>query len=295
MTAVEAADHLPLSRSIAEFHDELDDPHVDPATDTWVGEIDGVLVAYGVMRHHPSGQRLERAVLDGFVHPEHRRRGVGGALLDLGIRRARVTLSAAGNDLPRYVRASAFDWCVGDHRLFEAAGMRPVRWFEDLGRPLDDVPVVVLDPSVTIVPFTRPDEVRDVHNEAFGDHWGSIPATPSSWAHFLAGEGVRPDLSFVALADDRVVGYLVSSYYAADVHVTGHVSGWVDTLGVRRAWRQRGVASALIATALGAYRHAGFDRAMIGVDADNPTGAARLYRALGFERAFGGVTYELQV
>jgi ribosomal protein S18 acetylase RimI-like enzyme len=53
------------------------------------------------------------------------------------------------------------------------------------------------------------------------------------------------------------------------------------------------VASALIVRSLHAFREAGFDHAAIDVDAENPSGAARLYRSLGFELHHRWVSFQL--
>jgi ribosomal protein S18 acetylase RimI-like enzyme len=55
------------------------------------------------------------------------------------------------------------------------------------------------------------------------------------------------------------------------------------------------VASALIAASLKTFATAGFTHAMLGVDADNPTGAHRLYKALGFERERRSITHQIEV
>lgn len=58
--------------------------------------------------------------------------------------------------------------------------------------------------------------------------------------------------------------------------------GWLGTIGVRRAWRNHGVATALIARSLASFADAGVRTAGLHVDADNPTGAVRVYGSLGF-------------
>jgi mycothiol synthase len=55
-------------------------------------------------------------------------------------------------------------------------------------------------------------------------------------------------------------------------------------VSVRRAWRGRGVASALIVASLHALRERGMAIASLGVDGENLTGALRLYEQLGFRR-----------
>ena len=67
---------------------------------------------------------------------------------------------------------------------------------------------------------------------------------------------------------------------------------WVNTVGTRRAWRGKGVARWLLAEALRRVANAddAFERSILGVDEENPTGALRLYRALGFEEDVRRVT-----
>ena len=58
--------------------------------------------------------------------------------------------------------------------------------------------------------------------------------------------------------------------------------GLRDTPVVGRPWRKRGVAKALIIQSLKVLRERGMAEAALGVDAENPTGALRLYENCGF-------------
>jgi mycothiol synthase len=62
----------------------------------------------------------------------------------------------------------------------------------------------------------------------------------------------------------------------------GRRLGWLGTIGVRRGYRRRGLASALIARSLAGFRDAGAAEAGLDVDLENPSGAPRVYGALGF-------------
>jgi ribosomal protein S18 acetylase RimI-like enzyme len=57
----------------------------------------------------------------------------------------------------------------------------------------------------------------------------------------------------------------------------------VDDLAVRREYRQRGVATALLTWTLNRADHLGMQSVGLDTDAENPTGAVRLYTRLGFE------------
>jgi ribosomal protein S18 acetylase RimI-like enzyme len=62
----------------------------------------------------------------------------------------------------------------------------------------------------------------------------------------------------------------------------GRLRGYTEDIAVRRPWRRRGLARALIAQSLAALKQRGMTAAALGVDAENPTGALRLYESLGF-------------
>jgi ribosomal protein S18 acetylase RimI-like enzyme len=64
--------------------------------------------------------------------------------------------------------------------------------------------------------------------------------------------------------------------------VLGVKRAWLEHVSVRRPWRGRGVASALIAVTLDMLRAEGLEEAMLGVHGENPTGAVGLYERAGF-------------
>ena len=72
---------------------------------------------------------------------------------------------------------------------------------------------------------------------------------------------------------------------------SGCAAGWLEHVSVRRPWRRRGLASALMASALVGLRDARMTEAALGVDAENISGALRVYEAMGFRRAKTGVSY----
>jgi mycothiol synthase len=98
-------------------------------------------------------------------------------------------------------------------------------------------------------------------------------------------------------AGGDVAGLVLCAAYPQD-WVTVPVEAWVTTVGTRRAWRGKGVASWLMTDALRKIASAedGFERAILGVDQENPTGALRVYRRLGFVediRAVATLNYDL--
>lgn len=70
---------------------------------------------------------------------------------------------------------------------------------------------------------------------------------------------------------------------------------YIGQVGVRRPWRRRSVAAALLAEALAAAAAAGKATASLGVDADSPTGAVGVYERVGFATVTRWVTYSLSL
>ncbi|GMA31460.1 GNAT family N-acetyltransferase [Litorihabitans aurantiacus] len=93
----------------------------------------------------------------------------------------------------------------------------------------------------------------------------------------------------------RIAGYLISGRYEQDWDALGYTVGYTDLLGVRKEWRGRRVATALLGAAMRAYAASGIQYAGLGVDTDNPTGAFGLYERLGYEATRGSALYTIEL
>ena len=122
----------------------------------------------------------------------------------------------------------------------------------------------------------------DAENEAFRDHWGHHEFTDAEFTNLLADPDLDLDLWRVAWDGDEVAGVTAVGIYEEENRVLGLSRGWLDRISVRRPWRHRGLASALILLACTGLRERGIAEAALGVDADNPHGALGLYESLGF-------------
>jgi mycothiol synthase len=86
----------------------------------------------------------------------------------------------------------------------------------------------------------------------------------------------------VAWQGDEIVGQVLNRIDHEANAELGLKRGWVNSVGVRRAWRRQGIARALVAESLRVLRDAGMTSAGLGVDAENPHGALGVYEASGF-------------
>ena len=250
---------------------------------------DGRLVGFGWAYSRESATRSARAWLTGGVDPERRRQGIGTVILRRGLARGIELLAGAPATVPHHVDAEAGPEHADRIRLFETFGLDRVRTFTAMVVTPADAPDTVLDRPATDTPFHvidwQPDvdeATRTAHNEAFRDHWGSEPVSAERWRHLgPAAPGFRPDLSPIAIAPDgRVAGYVLCTIPPG--MQAQRRTAWIGTVGVRREFRRHGLGRALLVRTLAAAEEAGFAAVGLDVDADNPTGAVRVYERLGF-------------
>ena len=204
------------------------------------------------------------------VHPDHRGRGLGSALLDWGeaFAHERSPELPVLRDAIPHADAAARD-------LLERRAFTHVRTFWhmllDLDGPIEDVPT--LD-GVEIRRYQHPSDVRtlyDVLDEAFREHWGTEPYPYDDHEREMAMWD--RDLAWLAVADDRVVAATLGTW------VEG--SGWVDVLGVLEPWRRKGVGRALLLKQFGMFAARGAPTVALNVDSGNDTGAPSLYASAG--------------
>jgi GNAT superfamily N-acetyltransferase len=288
---------LPLLTPAQEVVDDLSEPFMDLEVDTRGYWLEGRMVGYGMVWHRPSGEREERALLYGAVDPDLRGQGIGRDILAWQVERGSESLAGSDPSLPWYLRTAEFEWIEDNHRLYRRFGFEPVRYIKEMIRALEE-PVEPRSPeSVEIIPWDRSlDEgTRLAMNEAFADHWGSTPMDAEAFGHFIERSAVRLDLSFQAVDGDEVVGYSLNGFFPDDEEATGRREGWVRSLGVRRPWRGRGVASALLEHSFNAFLDAGMTHSILGVDTENPTGAFGVYERLGYEPLHGTIISQRSV
>jgi len=258
----------------------------DPARDVTIVEINGRPVAFAerswVDTH---GDDLREYRLGGSVHPDWRRRGIGRLLLADSERRQRELAASHDSSRPRVFGSWTTETQIGSRLLLEGAGYQPVRWFFDMVRPtLDEVVDLPLPAGLDVRPVT-PELVRPVWHavtEAFRDHWGGHDDSDESLQRYLDDPATDISLWLMAFDGDEIAGGIINGIRPEENAILGVQRGWLYSVFTRRPWRRRGLARAMIARSLALLRERGMTSAILGVDADNPTGALGLYESAGF-------------
>ena len=236
---------------------------------------DGQVVGYGNV-YTIGKARIEA---EGYVHPDFYGRGIGSTLVRWSERRAAEHLALAPPELRVVLNNAISARNPRARAVLEHLGYAPVRYFWRMTIDLNETPALPVWPSgITVRTVVGDDDERlafEAVEDAFRDHWGHSPRTFDRWVRDQKLSGYRPALWFLAeTATGEIAGAAINRYFLETM-------GWVGSLAVRRPWRGQGLGMALLQHTFGEFYRRGTRRVGLGVDAQNPTGATRLYERAG--------------
>lgn len=229
---------------------------------------------------------------DGYVHPEFKGQGIGTTLLRVIEQRALQEVTLAEPGLRVFLRSIIDNRDPISHELHRNEGYHPMRYHWRMEIVLDGPPAQPeLPQGIEFRPFIQgvhDIQVWQAQNEAWRDHWGSHDVTLDDWKRSRFDDPeFDPTLWKIAWDGEEVAGFSLNRYRMG--------IGWIRTLGVRRPWRKRGLGEALLLHSFGEFYRRGTRTIGLGVDAQNPTGATRLYQKAGMHAASEFVTYEKEL
>lgn len=273
------------STSVQAIRSMMQMPGVHMETDTLLAlGPEGRLAGFAFVQVHPSSP-LINALTE--LHTQYWDKGIGTTLCRWIEERARQSTPEleAGARIALLQKRLSTDAAGRDLLLGE--GYRVVRYNFRMTIELDAPPSQEPAPEgITIRPFVREHEGRALVRalrETFRDNWGYLDrgfeGEYEHWMHLLDRDRDCDPAPFwfVALDKAEVAGLaLCNPCMSKDPEMA-----WVWVVGVRPAWRRRGIALALLQRAFGALYRAGKRKVSLDVDAENPTGATRLYEKAG--------------
>jgi mycothiol synthase len=281
---------------VSEALTDWSSPYCNPATNTRLVFDGDRLVGYAGLWSEPPYVVLHAWAR---VHPEYKRQGIGTYLASWLETTAREQALPVVQDGIRVILHQGRPEADVDSRaLLEAQGYRAARYFLRMLIELDAHPPAPQFPAHLIVrTFDRsmnlPGLVR-AEQEAFRDHWGYVTRDfdqeLEAWEHWIDNDPHHdPSLWFLVMDGEEIAGVCLCT----GVRPGEPEMGYVNSLGVRRAWRKMGIGLAMLHHAFGEFYRRGKTQVSLDVDAESLTGATRLYEKAGMHVQRQSIEFEL--
>jgi mycothiol synthase len=220
------------------------------------------------------------------THPAHRGRGIGEALTRWGEHRVAENIPLAPPTARVTVGCENFSTHEAGAALLRELDYEHIRsGYEMKIEMASPPPSPCLPEGITIrsmIPDQEEEAVFRAADESFRDHWGHVerPFEESfaSWLYYTRNNpNYDPTFYYLAMDGDQIAGTALCLPKDTDFSDMA----WVDSLSVRRPWRRRGLALAMLHHAFGEFYRRGIQKVGLGVDASSLTGATRLYEKAG--------------
>ncbi len=238
----------------------------------------------------------------GLVDESHLGVGIGRCLHGWILERARTAVEMAPDDARVVVLQNTFDSDAAANAFLEAAGYTQTRHYWRMSIELrkppappgwpDGLALAALDPERDL------EAIVHASREAFQDHYGTVDgsfeAEVERTRHWIKRDPTfDPSLQFIActVKDGEIAGFCFCAPHDAGDATTAYV----QALGVRPAWRRRGLGRALLLHAFGEFHRRGVDMVALHVDSQSLTGATRLYESVGMRVDELSHAYELEL
>lgn len=286
VNAANEADGVPEASSVESMAHYYANPrNLEADRDVLIGEVDGQPVSYSRVywQDNAEGLRIYRSGI--FMHPAWRNRGLGRAIVAYNEQRIRMIAAQHPRDLPKQFEILVPDAQIGAQVLLEQLGYRVIRHFFTMTMPLRaEIQAAVLPNGLELRSVTA-DHLRliwDAMEEAFIDHWGFLPQSEEDYGRWLARPETDLSLWKVAWEGDQVAGLALNFVSPKEADRIGVLQAWTEPLAVRRPWRRRGLARALLLASQLEMKARGIEAAALEVDTENPNQALHLYESCGY-------------
>ncbi|MBW4505556.1 MAG: GNAT family N-acetyltransferase [Scytonematopsis contorta HA4267-MV1] len=280
-------DKLDGGSSVTELKNQLDAPFVDKNKDIRLWEdVRGNLIAYGTLWIGEPSDAID-GFLSFYIHPHMRGKDLEFQIFQWA--ETRMAFVKIERGFPVKLRVRVRDTRTERIALLEKFGFTCDRFFFRMERSLvEPVEQPQFQNGFTLSelnPITDKLAWLELLNESFLDHWNHHPVTLETLEYWLNEPHYKPSLDLIAVADDGSMCALcnceIKPEYSDRI---GKKVGFIGLLGTRRNYRRMGLGRAMLLAGLQRLSDKGMEFVRLGVDADNPNGALRLYESVGFSK-----------
>lgn len=282
---IEAEKELPTGRCISPqvIAERLGRPNYSSEQDLFVVEIAGNIVGYMDIRPELT---IGRVILNCWVHPEHRRRGLATKLLNYATNRAKE-LGA------RVAHVNITEDNVVAQRVLSRLDFSLVRRFLELRLDIADVHWPDINQAALECRYLQrgeEDKLTQIQNRAFTGHWGYNPNTVEAIIYRINRSNCSPEDVVLACDGDKVAGYCWTRV-AYEGGAISERNGQIYMLGTDPDYRGRGVGKKVLLAGLARLKSKSLEVAELTVDSENKAACA-LYRSIGFKVQTSSFWYE---
>lgn len=229
--------------------------------------------------------------------PNPTRRRCEEALISWALSTLRGRIPMAPADARVIAGTDVSDADTDRKHTLEGCGLSLNRYFLRMRIDFDGPPKVLdLPKEIEVRTLAEGADFRSIvlaSDEAFADHYGHVSRDEKTlfeiWEHRRTSNHYDPSMWYVAYAGREVAAVCICSPHDDE----DPTKGYVHNLGVRRPWRQQGLAAALLSRAFAEFFLRGKAGAALHVDAQSLTGATRLYERVGMREERRSAYYEI--
>lgn len=258
-------------------------PNYSPEQDLFLVEMSGKLVGY--LDINPE-RIIGRIILDCFIRPEHRRKGLAGKLLtyaekranELGIKVIHISILEKNTIARKTLVKLGFQLNHREHELRLALNEATVR------ESSTSFAIRHLQPG-------EEDKLTVVQNRSFTGSWGYNPNTEEEIRYATSTGAYTPEEILLACDGDKPVAYCWTGVAYKEGVDMNESTGYITMIGVDPDYRGIGMGKAVLMAGLSYLKGKGVRIAQLTVDSENEV-AKTLYRSVGFRITGTTLWYE---
>jgi len=263
--------------------EQMERPNYSSEQNLFIASIDEIIIGY--LNVTPE-LAIGRIVLDCWVHPEHRRRGLATKLLGYAAHRGKELGAKVA-----HVNVAEDNVVVG--KVLSRLGFSFVRRFLELRLNILDVWGVDIGSaaaSCRCLQLGEENNLTQVQNCAFAGIWGYNPNTVEEIVFKTSLSNCSLDDIMLIHEGDKAVGFCWAGT-SCEGGVPSARVGRILMLGVVPASRGKGIGKKLVLAGIGRLKSKGVQVVELTVDSENKAACA-LYKSLGFEVQTSTLWYE---
>ncbi len=269
--------------SLQVIAERLGRPNYSPEQDLFIVEMDGDIVGYMDVT---SELKIEQVILDCWIRPEHRKRGLATKLLGYATNRAKK-LGA------KVAHVNIVEDNLVAQRVLSRLGFSLIRRFLELRLDIADVRWPDTNQAALECRYLQrgeEDKLTKIQNRAFTGTWGYNPNTLEEITYHINLSTCSPEDIVLIYEGDKVIGYCWTGVVCEGEAISER-KGRIFMLGVDPDYKGKGTGKKVLLAGLAHLKSKSLQIAELTVDSENKAARA-LYKSIGFKVQTSSYWYE---